>query len=175
MSAASLPVVVHHWTAVSSAGTGVDALVGSLAARRGGLRRNDFPGCQLDAWIGRVSDDTLGPLPARLGPLDSRNNRLCHAGLQTDGFREVARAAVRRFGAARVGVIIGTSTSSIGRTEEGYARLDAEDRFPPPWIQPEVQNPHSPAHLVALLTGAGGPDMTIGTACSSSRSLSRTP
>ena len=163
-----LPISISAYSILSALGAGVAPTWDAIETGSSGLRPNDFPGCELDTWIGRVPDERLAPLPADLDGLESRNNRLALAGLLSDGFLERARAAVEFFGARRVGVIMGTSTSSIGRTEEGYGRLLEGDAFPAEWIQPEVQNPHSPGHFVALVSGAAGPAMTIGTACSSS-------
>jgi 3-oxoacyl-[acyl-carrier-protein] synthase-1 len=164
----SLPLSVSAYSVLSALGSGVEATWSAITAGNSGLRPNDFPGCGLETWIGRVSDSFLEPLPAALADMESRNNRLTLAGLRADGFLEHARAAVQRFGPERVGVVIGTSTSSIGRTEEGYTRLLEDGSFPPAWVQPDVQNPHSPGYLAARITGAAGPNMTIGTACSSS-------
>lgn len=163
-----LPLSISAYSIVSALGSGVETTWDAVAAGKSGLRPNDFPGCELDTWIGRVADSFLAPLPAELGGLESRNNRLTLAGLVADGFLDQARSAVERFGPERVGVVVGTSTSSIGRTEEGYTQLGEDGNFPPAWRQPDVQNPHSPGHLTALVTGAAGPNMTIGTACSSS-------
>lgn len=164
----SLPLSISAYSILSALGSGVEATWDAIATCRSGLRANDFPGCDLETWIGRVPDSFLEPLPADLADMESRNNRLTLAGLRADGFLQHASAAVQRFGAERVGIVIGTSTSSIGRTEEGYTRLLEDGSFPPAWVQPEVQNPHSPGHLTATITGAAGPNMTIGTACSSS-------
>ena len=164
----SLPVAISDYSILTALGKGVEANWRSVVNGDSGLRPNDFPGCDLETRIGRVSDEHFEVLPADLQGLESRNNRLALSGLSADGFVHRARAAAKRFGAHRTGVIIGTSTSSIGRTEEGYTKLLPGDAFPAPWVQPDVQNPHSPGYLVALLTGATGPCMTIGTACSSS-------
>jgi 3-oxoacyl-[acyl-carrier-protein] synthase-1 len=63
---------------------------------------------------------------------------------------------------------MGTSTSSIGRTEEAYRCLGEDGRFTAAFRQPEVHNMHSPGHFVREVTGLRGPAITISTACSSS-------
>ena len=80
---------------------------------------------------------------------------------------EATRAAVARHGAARVAVLVGTSTSSIGETERAYAQLE-DDRFPPASAALQVHTPHALGDFVRLATGAEGPCMTVATACSSS-------
>ena len=57
---------------------------------------------------------------SHLNHLQSRNNRLAWLGLQQDGLMDAVDQLVDRIGADRIGVVMGTSTSSIGRTEEGY-------------------------------------------------------
>ncbi len=98
---------------------------------------------------------------------ESRNNALVRLGLAADGFYDQVADCRERFGAHRVGVAIGTSTSSIGRTEEAYA-AGGGVAFPGPYRQPNVHNPHSPGAYVAHLSGLTGPQMTISTACASS-------
>jgi 3-oxoacyl-[acyl-carrier-protein] synthase-1 len=140
----------------------------SLRDRRSGLRRNDLQGCDLDTWIGRVDGLEAVELPENLRHLLSRNNQLAWLGLQQDDFLARVEALKHRVGTARFGVIMGTSTSSIGRTEEGYSRLDSLARMPADYRQAAVHNLHSPGYFVAAATGLDGPAMTISTACSSS-------
>ena len=47
-----------------------------------------------------------------------------------DGFLDAVHAARERYGAARVALVLGTSTSSIGATEEAYRALDADGALP---------------------------------------------
>jgi 3-oxoacyl-[acyl-carrier-protein] synthase-1 len=51
--------------------------------------------------------------------------------LNQDGFLDTARALRDRYGADRVALVLGTSTSSIGETETAYRHLDADGRFAP--------------------------------------------
>jgi len=107
-------------------------------------------------------------LPKNLAPLESRNNRLTWLGLQQDGMLARIQSLIDQIGVERIGVVMATSTSSIGRTEEGYTRLDESGLFPPDYDQPGVHNLHSPGLFVAAATGLTGPSLTISTACSSS-------
>ena len=122
---------VQRYTTTSAAGVGLAALREAVADRRSGLRANDFEGCDLPTWIGRVAGLEDVALPAPLRHLDSRNNRLAWLALQQDGMLDAVRAAVSRLGAHRLGIVMGTSTSSIGFTEVGYRHLDERDRMPP--------------------------------------------
>lgn len=162
------PLCVTAHTAISAAGVGSGALSQALRSRRGGLRRNDFSPTALATWIGRVSRLEDRPLPADLAPWDCRNNRLAWRGLAEDGFRERVADARARYGAHRIALVLGTSTSSIGATEEGYRRVQPDGRFPPDLRRPMVHTPHSLADFLQHATGLDGPCITVATACSSS-------
>jgi 3-oxoacyl-[acyl-carrier-protein] synthase-1 len=124
--------------------------------------------CDLDTWIGRVQEVESTRLPKALADLLSRNNQLAWLGLQQDGFLDLVAGTVRKFGAHRVGTIIGTSTSSIARTEEAYRNLDEKGLMQRQYRQRRVHNIHSPGYFVSRVTGLQGPSMSVSTACSSS-------
>ena len=170
------PLAVRAYTATTALGRGRQAQADALRDRRGGLRRNDFgpldEGQPLACWIGRVDGLEQIALPAELADWDCRNNRLAWLALQHDGIAEVLDTVVARYGAERVAVVVGTSTSSIGATEEAYARLehgaDGQPHFPADLARPIVHTPHSLGDFVQRVTGVRGPCVTVATACSSS-------
>lgn len=104
----------------------------------------------------------------RFGDWDCRNNRLAWRGLLTDGFIEAVEVARERYGADRVAVVVGTSTSSIGASEEAYTRLDADGRYPTDLRRPIIHTPHSLGDFVQHALGLTGISVTVATACSSS-------
>lgn len=163
-----MQTVVSAYTATSAAGVGVSALHDSILHRRSGLERNAFPGCDIDTWVGRVDAVDCSALPDELKHLSSRNNLLAWHGLRQDGLLAALQRVVRRVGAERVGLVMGTSTSSIGRTEEAYRLREPSGQLPESHRQPEVHNLHSLGIFVAAMTGVRGPAITISTACSSS-------
>lgn len=163
-----MSLAITHYTATSAAGTGLAEVRASLAARRSGLRRNDFDGCDLDTWIGRVAGVEAVELPEHLSGLLSRNNQLAWMGLQQDGLMEGLHELTDSIGPQRIGVVMGTSTSSIGRAEEAYRQLDHSGRMQDEFQNPGVYDLHSPGTFVAKATGLKGPSITISTACSSS-------
>ncbi|WP_147653015.1 beta-ketoacyl-[acyl-carrier-protein] synthase family protein [Vulcaniibacterium gelatinicum] len=171
------PLAIRAYTATTALGAGRDALHDALAARRGGLRRNDFgppgeDGRPLPCWIGRVDGLEDAPLPAPYAEWDCRNNRLAWRALQQDGLLPALAALRTRYGADRIAVVLGTSTASIGESEDAYARLQDDPaggkRFPPELARPVVHTPHSLADFVRHATGLRGPCATVATACSSS-------
>ena len=107
-------------------------------------------------------------LPGRLADWDCRNNRLAWLALTSDGFFGRASAARDRYGADRVALVIGTSTSCIGATEEAYRRLLPDGQFPEDLRRPIVHTPHSLGDFVRAALGLEGVAVTVATACSSS-------
>lgn len=161
------PLSIRAYTATSALGRGLDAHADALLASRGGLQPNDFSSAPLDCWIGRVVGLEEEPLPPELAEWECRNNRLAWLALRQDGFIDAVRDARERYGASRVAVLLGTSTSSIGATEEGYRRLD-HGRMPADLHRPVLHTPHSLAGFVATAFDLEGPCLTVATACSSS-------
>ncbi|WP_200947132.1 beta-ketoacyl-[acyl-carrier-protein] synthase family protein [Rhizobacter sp. Root404] len=161
------PTRITAFTATSAVGVGVAAMQAAVEAERGGLRPNAFGPSPLATWVGQV-DGLNRPLPASLERWDCRNNRLAWLALQADGFCDAVAAARRRVGSSRVAVILGTSTSSIGATEDAYRVLDADGRFPVALRSTLVHTPHSLANFVQDALVLDGPCLTVSTACSSS-------
>jgi 3-oxoacyl-[acyl-carrier-protein] synthase I len=166
MSAMS-PLAITAGTATSACGRGLGALRQALAERRSGLRPNDFGAQPLPTWIGRVDGLEDAPLPVEFAGWECRNNRLAWLALQQDGMPEQLAQLRRRYGAERVALVIGTSTSSIGETEAAYAQLE-NGAFTPAYARPIVHTPHSLGSFLQAATGLHGPCVTVATACSSS-------
>jgi len=162
------PLSITAFTASCAAGNGRHAILESLRTRRSGLTRNDFTEAPLDTFIGRVVGVESQPLPAHLAHWECRNNRLAWLGLQHDGFYEAARQARDKYGPSRVAVVLGTSTSSIGATEEGYRRLGPDGQYPEELRRPAVHTVHSLGSFVQEALGLTGVCVTVATACSSS-------
>lgn len=170
MASSIPPLAIRAYTASSALGRGLAAHFEAIDQRRSGLRANDFGRAPLPCWIGRVDglEQPAAALPAALAAWDCRNNRLAWLGLQQDDFLEHVRRARARYGAARVALLLGTSTASIGATEEAYRRLDPDGGFPDEMLRPAIHAPHSLAGFVAAALELDGPCLTVSTACSSS-------
>ena len=162
-----MTAVLQNYTLVSAVGCGRRTHSEALQAGRSGLRRNDFPGCTLDTWIGRVPELDHYALGDDHVQWQSRNNALAALTLEQDGLRESVQQAADMLGADRIGVVLGTSTSSIGETEEAYQHLQ-DEQMPADHRRREIHHLHSTTDFVAHWLDISGPTMTISTACSSS-------
>ncbi len=106
----------------------------------------------------------LPELPPALAGHATRNNRLLLAALSQ--IENEITSALTRFGAERVAVVMGTSTSGI---DEGTAALAAaESGAALPGYGYQQQELGAPALCVSALIGSRGPAYTVSTACSSS-------
>jgi 3-oxoacyl-[acyl-carrier-protein] synthase-1 len=161
------PLAISAFSATSALGPGLAAHLAALQGGDGGLRANDFSSVPLACRIGRVAELESSELPEPWQHWDCRNNRLAWLGLRQDGLPDAIATALARHGATRVALVLGTSTASIGATEEAYRRLD-HGHFPADLRRPEIHTPHSLVAFVAEATGIAGPALTISTACSSS-------
>jgi hypothetical protein len=117
----SFPLAITARSVVTALGAGTPALRAALHARRGGLAPCAFPGAPADIWAGQVAGLDAAAPPRDLAPYDCRNNRLAELALRSDGFEAAVAAAVARHGAARVALVVGTSTAGIEETEQAYA------------------------------------------------------
>jgi len=162
------PLRITAFTVCSAAGDGRQATLDSLQARSGSLTPNDFGASPLPTWIGRVPGLETAALPDRLSQWDCRNNRLAWRGLVSDGFIDAVTVARARYGTSRIAVVVGTSTSSIGASEEAYTRLDPDGRYPADLRRSIIHTPHSIGDFVQHALGLEGTSVTVATACSSS-------
>jgi 3-oxoacyl-[acyl-carrier-protein] synthase-1 len=165
---AIVPLRISAYTATCAAGAGKGALKSALESRTSGLRPNDFGPEPLPTFIGRIAGVEDAALPQAFADWECRNNRLAWLGLQADGFLAAVQAACARHGAERVALILGTSTSSIGASEEAYRALEPDGRYPAALRRPIVHTPHSLGDFVQHALGLAGPCATVATACSSS-------
>jgi 3-oxoacyl-[acyl-carrier-protein] synthase-1 len=162
------PIRITAYTLTNALGSGVDASLHALQSRQSGLRPCDFPDVTLSTWIGRVDDIETRPLPAALSRFECRNNRLAHLALQVDGFSEQINEAVSRYGADRIGVFMGTSTSGIGEMEGAYRRRDENGELPDGFRPTTTHVIYSITDFVRSYLQLQGVALAVSTACSSS-------
>ena len=161
-------VTVTAITCVSAFGQGMAALKEALVAGRSGLVAFDGADAPLQTYVGQISGNEDVVMPLGFEKFDCRNNRLAEMALGQDGFVETVGAAIQRYGADRVAVILGTSTSGIGSTEAAYQHFSAHGALPSHFDFAYTQELASLSAFVAKRLGVLGPAYTISTACSSS-------
>ena len=159
---------LSHFTATSAIGRGLAQTLAALRERRGGLAPVAFDTVELPAFVGEVPGLDAVQLPPQLRAFDCRNNRLAWLGLAQDGFADAARAAARKYGAKRVGVFLGTSTSGILQTELAYRHRDAQGALPRDFEYGSTHNTFSLADFTHQALGLDGPAVVVSSACSSS-------
>jgi len=162
------PLCITAFTATCAAGAGRAELLRALDTGVTGLRPNDFGREPLATFVGRVAGIEAAPLPSELSIYECRNNRLAWLGLAHDGFFDAVAAARARHGADRIALVLGTSTSSIGATEEAYTRLTPSGEFPEDLRYQAVHTPHSTGEFLQRALRLNNVAVTVATACSSS-------
>ena len=162
------PVAVVARGLACAAGIGLAALQTALERGQSALQANHFSTTPLPTHIGRIAalDDLR--LPAHLAAWDCRATRAAWLGLQADGFRAAAQAAIQRHGTTRVGLVLGTSASTIGASELAYRSLAPDGGFPADLRSETLNTLHAVTAFVQQALGVQGPCVTVSTACSSS-------
>jgi 3-oxoacyl-[acyl-carrier-protein] synthase-1 len=162
------PLRVSAYTVTSALGGGRRAHLEALLGERSGLRPQAVEYCALPTYVGEVAG-LQRPVRSELAHWDCRNNRLAQLALAGDDFRIEVEQRRARFGAGRIGVFIGTSTSGVQQAELAYRERDREaNLLPDGFVHRYTQNIFSAADFVRIDLGLEGPTLAISTACSSS-------
>lgn len=150
---------------VCALGSGVNDVAPRLLA-------GDTDGMQAqEGWVAHRSL-TLGVVTTALPALpntlashhDSRNNRmLLAAALQIE---PQLRRAVARYGAHRVGIVLGTSTSGVNDNASAFRHLHQEGHWPADFDY-RRQTLSAPSAFMSAWLGLTGPAYTLSTACTS--------
>lgn len=106
----------------------------------------------------------LPPMPDALHHRDNRNNRLLLAAAME--IEADIRAAIARYGHARIGVVLGTSTTGIEEATRGVAAYRRDGAWPADYHYAH-QELGAPAECLAEWLALAGPCYGISTACTS--------
>jgi 3-oxoacyl-[acyl-carrier-protein] synthase-1 len=161
------PLAITAACIASSLGNGMDATLSALRRRASGLFPCRFETVDLPTYVGEVAGLDDRRLDRYFARFDCRNNRLAQLAIAQDGFEQAIEAAKARYGAPRIGVFLGTSTSGILQTEQAYRRRDAEGRLPLDFDYAGTQSTFSIAEFVMALLGLSGPALVVSSACAS--------
>jgi 3-oxoacyl-[acyl-carrier-protein] synthase-1 len=163
------PLVVSRFSLVNSLGPGSESTLRALREKRSGLAPCGFETARIDTYVGRVPELDEFRVRPDLGDYDCRNNRLAQLCLEQDGFAREIAAARDRYGAGRIGLYLGTSTSGLHATELAYRHRDPKTgALPADYRYAKTQNAYSLGDFVRRYLGLNGPGFVVSSACSSS-------
>ena len=162
------PVAVRAQGLACAAGIGLQAVAAAVQSGGNALQSNTFSRMPLPTSIGSIPGLDALALPDALAAWDCRATRAAWAGMLADDFITAAHGARQRHGATRVGLVLGTSASTIGVSEAAYAALAPDGGFAPPVRSERLNNLHAVTLFVQEALALQGPCMTVSTACSSS-------
>lgn len=152
-------MLLQNYSVICNLGINKKDILHRLLSSQGhSFLRSDFEVNQKKPYFGFCDIDNVLPMPDDLKVFQTRNNRiLYHLASEliasTPWLKDIA--------SERIGVVLGTSTSSIAETEQ-YLRQQ-RDTFS--YLNQEIS---SITALCSQLFNATGPVLTLSTACSSS-------
>ena len=163
------PVAVTAYSAVTACGAGIAPLRDALLAQRCCLQPARLIRPDFITYTGEI-ETPLPQVSDALKAYDTRNARIALAALDCEDrrFRNAVAGAVARYGAERVGVIVGTSTSGIYETELAYRAHADSGLFPASF---DFKHQHAwlaTADFIKQELGLQGICYAISTACSTS-------
>ena len=161
------PLFISAYTTVNALGAGLEASLAALRGERSGLTPCSFDDAALPTWIGTVAGLDEQPLSAALADYDCRNNRLARMTVLQDGFADAVATAQAHYGAARIGVFIGTSTAGILTTEQAYRKLNEQGEFTDGFDYGKTQDVFAATDFCRSWLALEGPALGISTACTS--------
>ncbi|MDN7179835.1 beta-ketoacyl-[acyl-carrier-protein] synthase family protein [Caballeronia sp. SEWSISQ10-4 2] len=157
-------VYLHALGLINALGGDVDSIVPALAAGVAPGMGTIHTGIG-DAFVGSVTVPLNLAPPESLARYDCRNNRLLLAALAQ--IAPAVGAARERYGAHRIGVVLGTSTSGIEAAEAAFVYQAQAGKLPVSFDYRQVEI-GTVAPFAAAALDIHGPAFTISTACTSS-------
>jgi 3-oxoacyl-[acyl-carrier-protein] synthase-1 len=156
-------IYLNNCGIICALGDGLEQVSARLYAGQSGVAMMErwSPGRELPLGAVQGELPSIAQLPEHQR---SRNNALALAALAQ--IRPALNAAIARYGADRVGVVIGTSTSGIGETERAIGS-HVSDGVLPAGFHYRVQEMSSPAEMLAQELGLAAPAYVHSSACSS--------
>lgn len=147
---------------VSCLGQDKQSHLDKLIAAQTGLVKATVFATKLEAYYGEIKDLEAVQLPTALSDFHCRNHQLAWQALTTDEFHLSVQKILKQYGAKRMGLVVGTSTSGILSTEQALAYQH------PNYHYKTTHRMDALAEFCALALAIEGPRMVISTACSSS-------
>jgi 3-oxoacyl-[acyl-carrier-protein] synthase-1 len=153
-------------------GIGTASMVEALQNGRGGLSPCQFDVVSgLPTYVGEVRGLDAVRMRQDLQAYDCRNNRLAQLALEQDDFADAMAVARKTYGAGRIGVFVGTSTSGILEGELAYRNRDSTGALPSHFQFTTTHDTSSLADFVQRYLQLSGPALTVSAACASSAKI----
>jgi 3-oxoacyl-[acyl-carrier-protein] synthase-1 len=165
---------VTAYAACSALGMTTPAVLAGLYAGHTGLLPAAFamPPLAAASRADTVLETALGALPEALAPLpaglrayDTRMARM--AALLCEPLQAAIGRAVARYGAARVAIVVASSTAGLAESEAAYGAQCSAGRLPADYSFERSHAFHALVDVLRVLTGARGPGYVVSTACAS--------
>lgn len=162
------PVAITAFSTLSACGKGNKALYQSLADNQSQLAPLSLFKIPFPAFVGEIKQPLL-KIRDQLAEYNCRNARVALTALNDTegGVRTAVEAAKAKYGADRIGVIIGTSTSGLYETESAYGVLLETGDMPDDFHFVTEHAYQATARFIQLELGLTGVCYAISTACSS--------
>lgn len=163
------PIAITACATQSACGTGTEHLYRAILDNTTALQPPSLIETGFPTMAGEITE-SLPDVSPSLKHFSSRNTRIALAAInhKEDGFRPAVSRAIEKYGAHRIGVIIGTSTSGILETENAYIQLSENKTVPSSYSFPHQHAWVATANYLQAEFGLSGPCYSVSTACSSS-------
>lgn len=135
-----------------------------IAGDRSGLRLSDEFIADQAIVVGQIID-LMPEIPDYLKVYACRNNQLLLAALSQ--IELLVKNLISQFGADRIGIVLGTSTSGVSRTEMALSYLASVGELPPDFHYKQQQM-GAGSDFLAKYLNISGPSYTLSAACASS-------
>jgi 3-oxoacyl-[acyl-carrier-protein] synthase-1 len=159
---ASKAYAITAYSGACALGATREALLSALYAGQSGLRESTFAE-PLQTALGSVPEP-LPELPSQLRAYDTRLARL--AVLLAEPLQAQLGAALRRYGASRVGIVVASSTGGLAASELAFGAA-VQGTLPEAYSFERSHAFYALVDVLRGLTGARGPGYVVSTACSS--------
>jgi 3-oxoacyl-[acyl-carrier-protein] synthase-1 len=159
------------FTVATALGAGPRRTLGALREGETGLKPCRFETAAVPTWTGEMDGLEAYALEGPWAPYDCRNNRAALMALRQDGFIEAVAAVRERYGAKRIALLLGTSTSGIHQTEIAYRARDAQNRLPANFDYAKHHNTYGLAAFLRPYLGLAGPVSVQSAACATTAKI----
>ena len=154
---------ISAYTGACALGATREQVLSALYAGRSGLELSQFA-APLQTALGAVPDP-LPLLPAKLRAFDTRLARM--AVLLSEPLQPQLSAALKRYGASRIGIVVASSTGGLAASEQAFAAARSTGALPDDYSFERSHAFYALVEVLRGLTGVRGPGYVVSTACSS--------